>query len=406
MKIFFYPIFTIMVIICSGCSNVFSMQKQEEQAEIFWEQTVMPNYSRHLSSILHVHRTFGNDTSSNSTCHFDLIQTPSWIAYMNTEYGIYCKNDCKQITVINSTTQELSVFNPGGDAGWNAFQMYLLNEYLMPLINPSSRHAQWFQIENLYDSVIDGDSYKIIQAVDKSKYAFNPVSGEYDAPSYFKIYYCFNPTTKQVERVECKPIYNGIAVKYLINLDSCDDVDTLIRNIFNTDSPNYAGYSRHNDSFPPFSWCWNTSDSNILSSELLSYPIHKLNGDVTTIQMQEGWLLLDFWMFHCPACRTQIMKWENERKNGGKTVLECEGIHILSINATSDNTILLLHEDSICCSGQCRLCHAKGIGRYIYLQSMPQYYLISPDKKIIYRTTSLGDYSAILKAKQEYQHKK
>lgn len=42
--------------------------------------------------------------------------------------------------------------------------------------------------------------------------------------------------------------------------------------------------------------------------------------------------------------------------------------------------------------------HAKGINRYFYIKSMPYYLLISPDKKIIYKTTNLDNYSKLFKS--------
>ena len=40
--------------------------------------------------------------------------------------------------------------------------------------------------------------------------------------------------------------------------------------------------------------------------------------------------------------------------------------------------------------------HAKGINRYFYIKSMPYYILISPDKRIVYKTKNLGNYSELL----------
>jgi hypothetical protein len=49
--------------------------------------------------------------------------------------------------------------------------------------------------------------------------------------------------------------------------------------------------------------------------------------------------------------------------------------------------------------------HAKGIGKILDMHVMPQYYLISPDKQIVYKSHDLGDYSELLQAKTEYEKK-
>lgn len=40
------------------------------------------------------------------------------------------------------------------------------------------------------------------------------------------------------------------------------------------------------------------------------------------------------------------------------------------------------------------------------MENLPQYYLILPDKKIVYQTQMLGDYSDLLKAMRDYQQNK
>lgn len=406
-KIFFWVV--MVAALSCGCSQIKKGQ-QKVEARQFWTDSVMPAYLQNNSTILHVQHIRARNTSYENSYHFDYLQTPLWQAYLNTEWDVYCRADSSKITVVNPVTRELTVVDKDGDAGWNAYQQYLLHEFLFPIVNPSSHKAKWLQFVALTDSVIDGTAYKVVHAAKKDMLGCNPVTGEYDVPLFFDVYYCFNPLSRQVERVVCQPMDTTVNYlpesEYIIRFEPLANADSAVQDLFDLESPRYAGYSRHDDAFPPFSWRWNTGDSNVLSPEVLAYPLHNLDGTTTTLRQQQGWMLVDFWMFNCPACRKQMLEWEKERTDNGITVLERAGIHILPVNATSDNTALLAREDSICCSARHRLFHAKGIGRYIFMQNMPQYYLILPDKKIVYQTQMLGDYSDLLKAMRDYQQNK
>lgn len=46
---------------------------------------------------------------------------------------------------------------------------------------------------------------------------------------------------------------------------------------------------------------------------------------------------------------------------------------------------------------------AKGIRRFVNIPFLGYYYLLSPDKKLIYETSNLGDYSELLKAKETWE---
>ena len=403
-------IIPLALLLCIGCSHSMPNQSQEEEARRFWDEKVMPNYLQYDTSVLHVQHVRGLYSSYENTYCYDIVKTPDWCAYINKEWDVYCWADSSDIIVVNSATRETAHFLLDGNAGWNAYQSYLLNEYIAPLIDPMSTYAKWVQPEKLYDSVINGTHYKVIHFTEKVKYSRNPVTGEYDVPNFYDVFYYFNLSSKQVEQIISLPMDTTVdhspGQKYIVSIEPFIGADHISRNIFDLNNSQYNEYSHHNDSFPPFSWRWYTGDSTSLSDDALSFPIHDLDGGTTTINQQRGWLLLDFWMYGCPACRNQLLRWKKEREENGITDVEREGIRILAINATSDNIELLAREDSICSFGKQILLHAKGIGQYIYMETMPRYYLISPDKKIVYQTTSLDDYNCLFKAMHDYQHHK
>ena len=103
-----------------------------------------------------------------------------------------------------------------------------------------------------------------------------------------------------------------------------------LTNQLNFDNPKYSNYSRHNAENPPYS----TQGSNNIeiNSFILNYPITNLKGEVTNLADMKGWILFDFWQFGCSPCFAQFKQFAHERDSLGSTILEQEGVRILSIH--------------------------------------------------------------------------
>lgn len=170
------------------------------------------------------------------------------------------------------------------------------------------------------------------------------------------------------------------------------DFNTLSSQL-NFDNPKYSDYSRHNADNPPFST--KASNNKEINSTILNYPIINLQGQVTKLADMKGWVLLDFWQFGCRSCFAQFKQFAHERDSIGNTILEKEGVQILSIHPYSDNMEMIsqigekYHVSKY-------LNSAKGLNGQLEMYSYPTYYLISPDKKVALKTNHLGDYSEIL----------
>lgn len=85
----------------------------------------------------------------------------------------------------------------------------------------------------------------------------------------------------------------------------------------------------------------------------------------------------------------------------GYRIIEKHDISILSVNYVSGNTTLIGDMASKTNTTDITYC-AQGLRRVLTIPYLGYYYLISPDKQIVYETNNLGDYSELLEAKAKY----
>ena len=155
----------------------------------------------------------------------------------------------------------------------------------------------------------------------------------------------------------------------------------------------YNDYSRYDEKtfyqYRPY------SQNKTANDDLLDYPLVNLQGDTTSIREQEGWVLLNFWTTGCGPCIEHLKEYAHEIDSLGYRVLEKEEIKILAIEHKSDDMELIAKRAQLTNSKDI-MYSGKGIGATINLPALGYYYLISPDKEIVYETGDLGDYSEII----------
>jgi hypothetical protein len=83
---------------------------------------------------------------------------------------------------------------------------------------------------------------------------------------------------------------------------------------------------------------------------------------------------------------------------------EWYGIKIYAVNYSSNN-LSLINKIADKTNSTDIMYSAKGLGNCIRIPSLGYYYLISPDKNVVFKDYKLGDYSELLKAKEEYEKK-
>ena len=172
---------------------------------------------------------------------------------------------------------------------------------------------------------------------------------------------------------------------------SFENRQSYIDSIFNFDNKEYEKFSKYDivNSEPYYSF------DTIVTDKLLDFPLVDLNNDTTTLREQEGWVLLNFCTITCDYSMRQLDRYAKEKDSLGYRILEKEGIKIMAIEHKSNNMEYIEkyakrhHSEDITYS-------AKGIFNAIDVNWWECYYLISPDKKAVYRTEKLGDYSEII----------
>ena len=183
------------------------------------------------------------------------------------------------------------------------------------------------------------------------------------------------------------------------------DRSTYLDSVFDFDNPQYKNYSRHTESFLPYSrrGTWKSE----IDSSLLDFPIVNLHNDTTSINKLDGFLLLNFWGFGCQPCYENLLKYKQQKDSLGYRILENNGIKIMAINYLSNNNELIAKIGKKTETTDI-MYSAKGMREFINIPYIGYYYLFSPDKHVIYETDNLGDYSELLKAKADYekQHQK
>ena len=141
---------------------------------------------------------------------------------------------------------------------------------------------------------------------------------------------------------------------------------------------------------------------DILTDDILEHPFVDVNGDTTTLGQQEGWVLIEAWYDGCWPCKRWMVDYENEKKEKGMTSLEQAGIKVLCVNP------YVSYIDHLR-----KTADKYGIGRIVYAGKgfmekifwyHPLYYLVSPDKHIVFTSEKyVEDNSIFIEKMKEYE---
>lgn len=384
-----------------SCSQSF---KQKFEATLFWEKNVMPVFQLDNNPYIEFKiRTIFSDTLESVECA--IIRTESFEAYLNDDWEKYYLFTEDSVWMVNIGDCELmqGQADSGFYEAWHGQTIHLSTNFIQPFLYPTKIK---YQFDNIRDTILNGIKYKILRRKFKNSYTYNEESQQYDIPNFHIVDYYFNTTTRLIDHISANPTSESIRSwkeDYYIEY-SFKDSANFVKQIFDFNNPQYANYSRHNDDKLPYSWSFSDETPSSLSRQVLDFPIVSLKNDTTSIAEEDGWLLLDFWWFSCRSCIEWVATTSKEKTEYGQRVLELNGIKIMSINAISNNQEKLT-ETAKKYNAADIIYHAKGMGELINIYYMPQYYLVSPDKKIVLKTNELGDYSEVLKVKQKWESK-
>lgn len=284
-----------------------------------------------------------------------------------------------------------------------------LSYYLFPMRKQMGNGMMTFLVKEVKSQepiVVKGKPYTRFHGTSPNASAYDPKT-EKRVPVYNEVDWFVNAATGVLDSV--------FSVQYPLDFENRRECLSLrnidfsdkrhyIETVFDLDSPRYDKYSRHDSDNPPLSKAYSSNKS--MTDDLLNYPLRKLDGGTTSIAQTDGWLLLNFWSVNCAPCVAHLKEMGQEKQTTGDYYLESQGVKVLAINHSSNN-VDLIRSIAEKTNTLGIAYHANGMGGVINIPALGYYYLVSPDKQIVYETYDLGDYSELLEAKANYekQHK-
>ena len=320
---------------------------------------------------------------------------------------------------VNHTSQEISRYD-NRKVFWDDYHCYgttefipntfqYLSYYLLPMRKQMGGGMMIYLINN-----VNGKASVMVKGEPYTRFhGTSPTASSYDSKTkkrvsvYDEVDWFVNDATGALDSI--------VSVQYPLDYENRRECISLrnidfsskqhyIDSVFDLDNPRYDKYSRHDSKNPPLSRAYSSNKS--MTDELLNYPLTKLDGGTTSIAENDGWLLLNFWSINCQPCVAHLQEMGHEKDSLGNYYLESQGVKILAINHSSNNEDLIrsIAEKTNTCE---IVYHANGMGGVISIPMFGYYYLVSPDKQIVFETYNLGDYSELLQAKAVYenQHK-
>ena len=252
------------------------------------------------------------------------------------------------------------------------------------------------------DTIVDNNNCKLFIGHTKKRLLRDPDSRKYNIPIQYECLTWINGDSNQVDSVIAYNITQNEfyqVIKYRISNRNYVDKSSYFDSIFDFNRPFYDNYSKED--------VFNSDASEKATKELCyentSYPIIRINRDTTSLSDFHGWLLLDLWMFGCGGCDNCFKTFKQETDSLGYRILEKENIQILSVNTLSDNWEKI-DDYARKYSMEDIVYSSKKFNTKLLLvnHAYPSSYLISPEKGIVWRSNSLGDYSELLEAKAKY----
>lgn len=329
--------------------------------------------------------------------------------------------DKNKVTIIDKFTNEFTIYDDGKKK-YGMYSFYGTLDYLKKYfaglgyyIVPMSSKINGYQyttppIKYYKDTVLDNIPYKKYTGFTPEVYtkAVSETGEKYEYESYDRIDNYINDENFLLDSVYWITYYTNSydnskdEKKIKIGNYNFDNRQNYIDSIFNINNPEYAKFSRHNQDNIPMSR--RLSKNEIINDSILNFPLVSLDYDTTYLNEKSSWMLLNLWVHNCAPCIENLQKYKREIDSLGYRILENNGIEILAINYQTDN-MKLINNMADKTNSTDIMYSAKGLGNSIRIPSLGYYYLISPDKKVVFKDYKLGDYSELLKAKEEYEKK-
>lgn len=230
------------------------------------------------------------------------------------------------------------------------------------------------QLFNGFDErMIDGEPYNVYKFDDKEH--------------RIKLY--VNAATNIMDSAYSEMYQYSSKVYYSFYDFSFENRQAYIDSIFNFNNKEYEKYSRYDVANPEPYYSLDT----IVTEKLLDFPIVDLKNDTTTLREQNSWVLLYFWRCEYSNIE-QLERYVQEKDSLGYRILENEDVRIMAIEPSSNN---MEYIERVADKYDCEdiIYSAKEIYNAIDVL-YHKYYLISPDKKVVYKNWDIEDYEEII----------
>lgn len=325
--------------------------------------------------------------------------------WMDKDKFIKVDHDSQEITRYDNKKVFWDDYHSYGTTEFIPHIFHYLSYYLFPMRKQMGNGMMVFLVKEVKSQesvVVKGNSYTRFHGTSSTASAYDPKTGK-RVLVYNEVDWFVNDTTGVLDSVfSVQYPLDFENRKEYISLRNIDfsDKRNYIETVFDLDSPRYDKYSRHNSDNPPLSKAYSSNKS--MTDDLLNYPLRKLDGSETTIAQTNGWLLLNFWSINCQPCVAHLKEMGQEKDSLGNYYLETQGVKVLAINHRSNNVELIRSIAEKTNTFEI-VYYANGMGGVIDIPMLGYYYLVSPDKQIVYETYNLGDYSELLEGKANYE---
>ena len=260
----------------------------------------------------------------------------------------------KEFVNVNHRNKEIMVGKKNADTPYSYSYTYYRETFLhdvvrhfIPLVTqilPSQSSFDWFRFDSMHDTIIEGDEYTVLHMIDTSRHNYNEATKEFDIPFAWDVTYYYDNLTESLVRIVATPANmdnNGAAdfgiydIAMTISHDDC----TEAMKMFDTNDVRYIGYSRHNntDNLPP-SVRRLMATNELLTDELLDYPLVSFGGDTTSLRKQKGWVLMDFWFTGCKPCLRSMQKMASDSAEVSLAWLKEHKVKLMYVNPLAAST--------------------------------------------------------------------
>lgn len=325
--------------------------------------------------------------------------------YLNNDVYIDIDHENNNINMYKNRRLFWDDYHSYGILGFIPQRFWYLNYYLVPLQNDIKGGLMTYTASIIKDK-------EFVAINEKNHLKFTGCSSKYYSYTenhkrltiYNNIQWFINANTGTLDSVFSfqEPIeYENRKTMIKICDFDYSNKQQYVDSVINLNSKDYKNYSHKYKNIIEEKNDY-SNDKNLFNN-IQDCPIYDLFGQTSTISSKDGWLLVYFWTSHCAPCLKHLQTMGHEKDSLGYYTLNQHDINILAVNYSSDNLDLL---NKIAERSKARdiIYFSKDMEKFKSFHTLGYVYLISPDKKIIYKSSIIeNDYSSIIKAKKEYE---